>query len=257
VDRAAPNATIVERDDLTEDIARFVVLPDDGVPPFRPGQYLALGLPIDDRLVQRPYSPASRPASAATLEFLIRRVPGGRPTPRLWIAPGGSRVRLGRPKGLFTLLPDDPRTHLFVATGTGLAPFVSMLDELLDRPDPPRVVVVHGVARAAELAYRERLERLVRRPGARVVYAPTVSRDEDPANAGWAGRIGRAEAALDPLFGELGLDPRTAVAYLCGNPGMIVAAGRMLLGRGLPADAIRTEQYWPADDPAPANELAA
>jgi ferredoxin-NADP reductase len=155
-DRDAPNATIVERDDLTEDIARFTVRPDDEVPPFRPGQYLALGLRIDDRLVQRPYSTASRATSDETLEFLIRRVPGGALTPRLWAAPGGGRVRLGRPKGLFTLLPDDSRTQLFVATGTGLAPFMAMLDELLARPVPPRVGIVHGVARATELGYRGR-----------------------------------------------------------------------------------------------------
>ena len=178
-------------------------------------------------------------------------MPGGTLTPRLWAVRPGGRVRLGRPKGLFTLLADDPRTHLFVATGTGLAPFVSMLDCLLARPLPPRSVVVHGVARASELGYRGRLEPLASR-GAPVVYAPTVSRVHDPANAGWQGRTGRAEAILDDLLDDLHLAAGSTVAYLCGNPGMIAAAEAVLRRRGLPAEAIRSEHYWPLEDGTPA-----
>jgi ferredoxin-NADP reductase len=247
LDRETPNATLVERIDLTADIARFLVRPDDGVPPFAAGQYLAFGLRIGDAFVQRPYSTASSPDTVDdTLEFLIRRVPGGTFTPALWARPPGARLRLGRPKGLFTLVPNDTRTHLFVATGTGLAPFVSMLDRLLADATPRRAVVVHGVARAAELGYRARLEALAR-AGAPVTYAPTVSRRGDPANAGWRGRTGRAETAVDGLFDALCLDPGSTVAYLCGNPGMIVETERVLQEHGLPSAAIRTEHYWPLD----------
>ncbi|MFI5255029.1 MAG: FAD-binding oxidoreductase [Candidatus Limnocylindrales bacterium] len=255
----AANATLVARVDLTATVARFLVAWDEGRPDFRPGQYLALGLLDGDRILQRPYSTASTAPTASgadrggPLEFLIRRVEGGALTPRLWAVAPGDRVRIGRPKGLFTLLPEDPRTHLFVATGTGIAPFISMLEALLGGPRPPRVLVVHGVSRPDELGYRERLEAwAARRPG--IGYRPTISRPAEGGSAGWSGLTGRAEAVLDRVCDEAALDPRDSVAYLCGNPEMIVSAGRILATRGFPAAAIRSEQYWPA---APAPNRAA
>lgn len=244
-----PNATIADRIDLTPSIARFRIRPDDGVPAFEPGQYLALGLPVEGRLLQRPYSTASPKDARDEVEFLIRRVPTGAFTPRLWDLPVGARLRLGRPKGLFTMKPDDPRGHLFVATGTGLAPFVSMLETLLassgsgDRP--PRAVVVHGVSHVGELAYREQLERWAS-DGQRVAYAPAISRPDHPENAGWSGAAGRVDAILDSLCEAHELDPLGTVAYLCGNPEMIAAGERILAARGFPPDGIVSEHYWPA-----------
>jgi ferredoxin--NADP+ reductase len=242
VARDEPNATLEAREDLTADVATLVVRPDEPVPGFRPGQYFAIGLPVDGRFVQRPYSTATASGPADRLEFLVRRVRGGELTPALWEVPVGGRLRLGPPKGLFTLDPEDSRTHLFVATGTGLAPFISMLATLGDRPRPPSSVIVHGVARAAELAYRDSLE--VGRVGAaRVRYEPTVSRPFDPDNARWQGRIGRVDVALASLVPELG-DPRDLVAYLCGSPGMIATAEYSLRSLGVARDAIVAERYW-------------
>src|SRR4029078_213560 len=76
-------------------------------------------------------STSSDSGSRVALEFLIRLVPDGAFTPRLWALRVGDRLRIGRDKGLFTLRPGDLRTHLFVATGTGLAPFVAMVPSLI------------------------------------------------------------------------------------------------------------------------------
>jgi ferredoxin-NADP reductase len=81
--RPVPNATLVAREDLTLAVARFVVRPDEGPLPFRPGQYLSLGLDVGERLLHRPYSTAS-PVGSRDLEFLVRLVVGGELTPRLW-----------------------------------------------------------------------------------------------------------------------------------------------------------------------------
>ncbi len=260
------NATLVARIDLTPTVARFAVHLDDGVGPFKPGQYFALGLSVDGRPLLRPYSTSSAPDARDELEFLIRLVRDGAFTPRLWRLAPGDRLRVGRAKGLFTLRPGDPRTHLFIATGTGLAPFVSMLGAVVGRgpirpaapggsPTPPepsrpvpappvRAIVVHGVSRQDELAYRDRLEGLAAgRDDVR--YEPIVSRPEDPANAGWLGRTGRVVAQLDEVCASHALDPAACVAYLCGNPEMIAAAERILVARGLAPDAIVAEQYWP------------
>ena len=246
----APNARLADREDLTPTVARFEVETDEAIERFEPGQYFALGLTVDGRPLLRPYSTASLPGTGRRVEFLIRLVAGGALTPRLWELRVGDRLWIGRPKGLFRLRAGDPRTHLFVATGTGLAPLVSMAESLAraGRAGPSvaaaRAVVVHGVSYADELAYRDRLERLAASTD-RVRYVPVVSRPGEAANVSWAGLTGRIDARLAEVCEAHGLDPTGTVAYLCGNPEMIASAERVLAGRGFAGDAIVTEHYWP------------
>jgi len=257
-----PNAALVERQDLTPTIMRLRFRADDGVPAFRAGQYFAIGLHVDGRFVQRPYSTASTPGGSRDLEFLIRLVPGGSLTPSLRRLRPGDRVRIGPPKGLFTLGADDPRRHLFLSTGTGIAPFLSMLGSLLGRPpasaadrEPSgRPIVIHGVATVSELVHRERLERLAR-AGA-IVYLPAISRPADPANAGWRGRTGRLDTLIGAIAEQSSLEPAATVVYLCGNPAMIAAVEPQLAALGLPPDAIRAEQYWTPADGQPTADRA-
>ncbi len=238
--RLVANATLVETIALADTIRRLRVRPDDGVPPFVPGQYFAMGLERDGRLLQRPYSTASAPGEPRILEFLVRRVPGGALTPWLWELSAGDRVRIGRPKGLFALTGGDDRLHLFVATGTGIAPFVSMVASLLLRPSPPPIVVIQGAAQPDELAYRAWFASLA--PGVR--YIPAVSRAEAAGRAGWDGAIGRVDAVLGRAWPELRLTAEGTVAYLCGNPGMIAGVRKLLLEQGLGATDVRAEEYW-------------
>lgn len=238
-----PNATIVERRDPAPSVALFSIRPDAGVPAFSPGQYFSLGLPLAGQLIQRPYSAAST-AGDDTIDFVIRLVDGGAFTPRLFGLQPGDRVRIGPPKGLFRLGEHDDRAHLLIATGTGIAPLASMAAALRARSAPPRTVVVHGVARADELALRDRLEAWAS-PGTWLSYRPVVSRAGHPANADWPGPTGRIDAVLPAVLADLGLDPRGAVAYVCGNPGAIGAVARALSELAMPAAAIVTEAYWP------------
>jgi NAD(P)H-flavin reductase len=187
----------------------------------------------------------------------VRRVPTGAFTPTLWQTAVGDRIWIGPPKGLFKLTPNDPRVHLFVSSGTGIAPFISMLDELFapraagreagrdETSNGPRVVVAHGVSYASELAYRDRLESAATSDPT-LTYVPTVSRPSTPENDGWAGRTGRVESILAEMFDDLWLDPSDTVAYLCGNPEMVAASREVLLGKGLPAGAVIHENYWTA-----------
>ena len=241
----ADNAVLVARELLSPTVARLVVRPDAGVGAFVAGQYLALGLRVDDRVVQRPYSTASDPAVAEAHEFLVRRVPDGALTPQLWALPVGSRVRLGPPKGAFTLVAGDQRPHLFVATGTGLAPVLGMLRTLARRPNPPRTILVHGAARAEDLVCRDEIAALTA-GGLPMTYVPTVSRPDDPANRAWRGRTGRAETVLASVLRSADPPPGGLAAYLCGNPGMVAAAEIALLAGGVAPGDIHTERYWTA-----------
>ena len=238
-----PNAVLVARIDLTPSMAIFRIRPDGPVPPFEPGQYLTMGVTVDGRYICRPYSTSSPAGATHELEFLIRLVPGASFTPLLWALPHGARLRLGPPKGLFRTDPGDIRTHLFVATGTGLAPFVSMVRSSTVSPRPRRSIVVHGVSRMAELAYRDELGSLARtRPD--LEYRPVLSRAPTGLDGTWHGDTGRLDTALGPICDELALDPDDLVAYICGNPGMIASVEALMLARGLPAAAIRSEGYW-------------
>ncbi len=239
------NATLVRREDQTPTLARFWVRPDEPAA-FTPGQYLSLGLVADGALIQRPYSAATpRGDAPGGIEFYVRLVPTMRFTSLLWRATPGQRVRLGPPRGLFTLLPDDERLHLMVSTGTGVAPFVSMLRALEDQGRSRPTVIVHGVSHVRELGYRgvfERWQSFERSLG--LTYVPTVSRPADPSNAGWAGRTGRVESVIDDICDELGIRAGETVAYLCGNPDMIESVRTALTARGLPEADVRRELYW-------------
>ena len=85
------------------------------------------------------------------------------------------------PKGKFLLEPNDHRTHLFISTGTGIAPFMSMIRETLAEGQPRRVVMLHGCSYVEELGYREELETWERDRTYPVTYVPTISRPERPA----------------------------------------------------------------------------
>jgi len=248
------NASLVRRDDATESLATFFVRFDGDPTPFLAGQYMTIGVFVEDpatptgtRIVQRPYSVASPPAVAGSdgYEMYVRLVEGGQFTPLLWRLPVGHRVRMIGPKGKFMLQPDDDRTHLFISSGTGNAPFVAMMRQLLVDGAPRKTVFLNGVSYERDLGYRELLEGWEREGGYPVTFIPTVSRPKAAENAGWSGRSGRVESIVAPVCDELGLTPENSIAYICGNPDMIIAAEETLLGRGFPEEQVKKELYWP------------
>ena len=241
------NATLVKRVDQHDSLAYFWVRFDKEPTPFEPGQYMTIGVFVDGKIVQRPYSVASAPGVAGDTgyEFYLRLVVGGTFTPILWDLPVGHRMRMIGPKGKFLLEPDDDRAHLFVSSGTGNAPFVSMMRDALAAGRPRRAIFLNGVSHVRDLGYRELVAGWEASGEYPVTFVPTISRPEDPSNAGWTGRTGRVETIVAPVMNEFGLDPADTIAYLCGNPDMILSAEQTLLGLGLPEEAVKKELYWP------------
>ncbi|HUP54654.1 MAG TPA: FAD-binding oxidoreductase [Methylomirabilota bacterium] len=241
------NARLVRREDETESLAYFWVRFDGDPTPFEPGQYMTIGVMAGGKIVQRPYSVASPPARAGEdgYEFYVRRVQGGTFTPTLFELPVGHGMRMIGPKGKFMLLPDDDRIHIFISSGTGNAPFVSMMRQLMLDGAPRRAIMLNGVSHVRELGYRDLLEGWQASGQYPVTFVPTVSRPSDPANASWAGRTGRVESILGPVLDEFGLSAANSIAYICGNPDMILSAEGTLLARGYPEDQVHKELYWP------------
>jgi ferredoxin--NADP+ reductase len=241
------NARLIRRQDENESLAYFWVRFDGDPTPFETGQYMTIGVMVDGKIVQRPYSVASAPAVAGPdgYEFYVRLVHGGTFTPLLWQLPVGHGMRMIGPKGKFTLRPDDGRTHIFISSGTGNAPFVAMMRQLLIDGAPRRVVFLNGVSHADELGYREILEDWQTSGEYPLTYIPTVSRPTEPRNENWRGRTGRVESILGPVLDELGLSAANSIAYICGNPDMILSAEATLLERGYPEEQVHKELYWP------------
>jgi ferredoxin--NADP+ reductase len=241
------NAELVRRSDQTDDIATFWVKSEGEPIAFDPGQYLTIGVYADGKLWQRPYSVASAPETSGTdgYEFYVRLVPIIRFTTLLWRLPLGHRMRVIGPKGRFMLEPDDRRTHLFVSTGTGIAPFISMVRHCMERGDRRRTVMLHGVSHVDELGYRDVLEGWERDGTYPLTYVPTISRPTDPRNSGWTGRTGRAEAVIHDVCRDLRLKPDHTVVYICGNPEMILNVEGVLMRDGFPEFHVKKELYWP------------
>jgi ferredoxin--NADP+ reductase len=252
------NATLIHRRDLHERLAIVQIAPDVAVPPFVPGQFFQIGVRrLTDTgqlaLEKRAYSVASSATERASAEFLITLVPEGRVTPHLWQLAIGSRCWLDPvPHGHFTLehVPRD-RDVLFVATGSGIAPYVSMLRT--HAPTERRwhhCVLIHGVRQREDLAYREELSNLAELRSD-VCYLPVLSREPEES---WSGLRGRVQSVLSSeRFHEAAgcaLDPARCHVFLCGNPRMIEETRAMLVGRGFVAGSARrggnvhVERYW-------------
>jgi len=237
------NGRISAWDEVAEGLAIVRVEALEEPFPFAPGQYATLGLMgTEGKLIQRPMSISSPASDLSDYEFFIRLVHGGALTPLMWERKVGDAINIKGPKGKF-LLQDDGHTCVFVATGTGLAPFISMIETLRAEGKERDIVLLHGVSYDYDLAWREQLRDLADSGGFPLRYAATVSRPHEcPA---WMGLTGRAEAVLPRLLDELGLTTENATLYLCGNPDMVSAVEAFATERGFQPEQIRKELYWP------------
>ncbi len=196
----------------------FVLTMERRFPSFQAGQHIDVGLPGAETRTYSLYSGEGDPH----LEILVRRVRGGTVSSQLAVLAAGDQVRVDRPRGKFTLRQALPGEKLlFVATGTGIAPFRSFLRS---RPDLD-ATLVHGV-RDPEDDY-----------GAE--FAPSrVLCVSGPQLSGGA-FAGRVTAWLEEA--DLGAFSR---AYLCGNARMIFEVFPLLVDRGMEEHRVHTETYF-------------
>ena len=214
---------------------------------FSNGHFTMIGLRVDGKPLLRAYSIASANYEEH-LEFFSIKVPGGPLTSRLQHLQVGDTVIVGR-KPTGTLVVDYllPGKRLYLlATGTGLAPWLSIIKdpETYERFD--RVVLAHGVRHARDLAYRDYFERelpqhefLGEQIREKLLYYPAVTR-EDFVNRGRLTELldsGRMSESL----GLPPLDPEHDRAMICGSPQMLADLRGILDARGFaPAPRIGT-----------------
>jgi len=217
-------------------------------PSFQAGQFVRIALDVGGERVARAFSFVNPPADPV-LEFYGVIVPAGPLSPRLAKLKAGEPLYIASNPAGFLVLSEvpDARTLWLLSTGTGLAPFLSIL-----RTETPwqrfrEVVLVHAVRHARELVYRDMIAGLQKQRGLR--YVTFVSREA--AAGSLAGRIpaalrdGRLEAAAGAS-----LSAEASQVLLCGNPGMLKDASAALAERGMRKHRRRapgnvtTESFW-------------
>jgi ferredoxin--NADP+ reductase len=204
---------------------------------FLNGQFAMIGLEVDGRPLMRAYSMASA-NHEESLEFFSIKVADGPLTSRLQKIRQGDTILVGR-KATGTLIADNlipGRRLLLLSTGTGLAPFASLIKdpELYERFET--IVLVHGCRQVSELAYGEELvaklrddEYLASLSAEKLVYYPTVTR-EPFRNRGRITDLITSEQ----LFNDIGLPPldiATDRVMMCGSPAMLEELRQTLVAR--------------------------
>jgi len=217
---------------------------------FDSGQFVMMGLEVDGRPLMRAYSIASANYEEH-LEFFSIKVPNGPLTSRLQHLQPGDPVLLSRkPTGNLVLNDLTPGRHLYLlGTGTGLAPFLSLVRDPETYAGFDKIVLAHGVRQISDLAYADQIEHallqhaylgpLVRE---KLIYYPTVTREAYKNR----GRITDAivNGMLSQTIGLPALDPATDRVMLCGSPAMLEDLSALLDGRGFHGSS-RTRE--PAD----------
>jgi ferredoxin--NADP+ reductase len=205
---------------------------------FRNGEFTMLGLPVGGKSLVRAYSVASANYDDK-LEFFSIKVPDGPLTSRLQHLREGDEILVGR-KATGTLVIDNllPGKHLYLlATGTGLAPFLSIIRDPDTYERFEKVVLMHGCRQVPELAYRQFVTEQLPSDEAigdlvsnQLIYVPTVTREPFETN----GRL--TDLFGEPSFHErIGLPlpmPADARVMLCGSPQMVASFRSALNAQG-------------------------
>jgi len=222
--------TLVERKDISPDLAIFRFQTDTKFV-FEAGQFCVVSLGG----VKRPYSVFSSPQDP-DIELLIKLVPGGALTTLLWKLSPGDRVEMFQARGRGNFLFDESvEHHAMFATGTGIAPFRSMVRHYA-ATGRWKFYIFQGVSYVDELSAC--CLEFSKTP--HVIHTPAVSRPNDPRNTAWDGVVGRLPEQASTLMAKFGLTPANSIVYACGHLGMVEGIKEVLGPEGF---KIKEEKY--------------
>lgn len=199
---------------------------------FVPGQFMSLTAGINGDDITRAYSIAS-PPSGNRFSLCLNEVEGGRFSPHLFSLRPGDEVTCQGPYGAF-IFKRPIGDSILVATGTGIAPFRSMLLDRLPQEPDRQFTLIFGVRYEHGLLYREDLEAMERRHP-NFVFRPTLTRP----GSDWQGATGRVQAhVLEALADRHDVD-----IYICGLKEMVNDVRGLLKERGVDRKRIVYEKY--------------
>lgn len=228
----------------------FTLKIDADIAPYTAGQFASLALEINGERVARPYSFLSAPHEKP-LEFFFYTATGGVLSNALFKLQAGDTVLVKNPANGFFTLDEVPKARdlWMIGTGTGIAPFLSILKTPTPWETFENLVLVQGVRTLGDLQYQDLIASFNEQQGERFRYQPFVSREDVP------GAIrGRIPGAIADGSLEEAVNLRMELSYaqfmLCGNPDMVTDAVELLKARGFEKNLrrkpgqITTENYW-------------
>lgn len=199
-------ATLIGTEYLSSRVKQLHFIPQAGTGfQFEPGQFVTLGLQTEQGLVERSYSIASAPGNTEKFELCISLNPEGTATPLLWNLENGAEVEYSGPHGSFVLRNGVELEHVFICTGTGIAPFRSMIAKLLESGFSEQVYLIFGNRLQEDILYRAEFSELEEKHS-NFHFIPVLSREE------WNGERGYVHQVYETLFA----DGRDARFYVCG-----------------------------------------
>ncbi len=207
---------------------------------YRPGEFVSLILHDEQGEFRRSYSIASvhnDPTSASDIELVASHVDNGRATRWLWQAAPGTELQFAGPHGQLTLPDALPKRLFLIATGTGVAPYRSMLrqiDAALSKGEH-EIHVLFGARNRAEAIFIDDFRRLASH-NPHFHFHFCLSRETANADDEFSGRVTQKLQTFNP-------DVATDVVFLCGNPAMVDEVYEGLKARGFGPKAVRREKY--------------
>lgn len=255
------NSIVAHREDLNDEL--FIIRVETNTKhKFIPGQYVELAVPDkqnkNTKIIKRAYSIASSPLENY-LEFYIVKVENGALSPFLHKLKVGDQLWVGEKiKGKFTLEPFLESTNkdhdlFLIATGTGIAPYISMIDYYTKQPSLPwkNLVIIHGARFEKDLGYKNKLIGLSNERSD-FFYIPSITRETPSSEYILKGRINELinSKQIENRIGNIQLEPETSQVYLCGNPEMIEQTKQLLelrsfsLHKKSSPGNIHFERYW-------------
>ena len=230
-------ARLLGQRELAPEVHHFdFEVPDVDVLPFAPGQFVSIVKEIEGKEITRAYSIAS-PHDGNRFALCLNRVQDGMISPYLFSLQAGETIDIQEPLGYFTLRHPGHRA-VFVATGTGVAPFRSILLHHLPKTHP-EVTLLFGARYSHGLLYREEFLALEQQYS-KFRLLTTVTRPDE----NWQGGTGRVMAHLDEALALRTPDELSTVdVYICGLREMVDDVRKELKARGFDRKQIIYEKY--------------
>ena len=231
------SAAVVENIQATPTVHLIRIASGDGNPfGFNAGQFAMVHVPQPSgKELPRPYSFASSPLEKRYFELCVKRVPGGPGSNYICDLQVGQQVSVSGPFGLFGLRDAEPEI-VFCASGTGVAPFKSMADQLFAQGTGRQVWLLFGVRSQQEIIYhKEFTELAAAHPNFH--YHPVLS---DTELGDWTGERGFVPDLVERLFGA---NVGGKEFYACGVPIMVEKTREKLLHMGVRKEKIFAELY--------------
>ncbi len=224
---------LIESTEIAPDVRHFVFeAPEVETFPFVPGQFVSVNHIVNEKKITRAYSIASAPTESNRFELCLDLIQEGLLSPRLFAMQPGDTLEIRPPLGMF-VLRNPPRDSVLIATGTGIAPFRSILQARLNESSQ-KFTLVFGARHEGDLLYRREFEEMAGKyPHFR--FLPTLSRPPES----WKGRSGYVQEHLKEAIGER----RDVDVFLCGMKAMVDDVRNILKDMGFDRKQILYEKY--------------